>query len=419
VATIERGIAPFLVSQEWEPFYPTHRYGVYASRWPMGDRTAWTLVNRNEYEVDGRQMSVPHKDGMRYFDLYHGVELKPGIEDGADVLSFTTEAHGFGAILAQAGEPDASASALMAKMKQLTAQPLGSYSHEWKPLGQQLVDIPATAPASSAPEGMVEIPGGDYLFKVEGIEIEGDDDIGVDVQYPWEDSARRFHEHQFEIKPFYMDRYPVTNAEFKRFLDASHYQPRDMQNFLKDWKDGTFPAGAANKPVTWVSLEDARAYAKWAGKRLPHEWEWQFAAQGTDNRIFPWGECDWLAPVTSGGPYACPWQKDPADAPAPVPDKGRVMAAASDVDAHPHGASPFDVMDMVGNVWQFTDEYVDDHTRAAILRGGSHYQPQGSIWYFPQAYRNSQHGKLLLMGPSYDRSGALGFRCVKDAQSAH
>ncbi len=235
----------------------------------------------------------------------------------------------------------------MAKMKQLTAQPLAGYSHEWKPLPQHLVEIPPTAPASSAPDGMVSIPGGDYLFKVEGIEIEGDDDIAVDVQYPWEDSARRFHEHRMQIKPFYIDKYPVTNAAFKKFLDASHYHPTDDLNFLKDWKNGAYPDGAANKPVTWVSLEDARAYAKWAGKRLPHEWEWQFAAQGTDNRIFPWGECDWLASANSGGPFACPWQKDPADAPAPVPDKGRVMAASSDVDAHPHGASPFGVVDMV------------------------------------------------------------------------
>ena len=70
------------------------------------------------------------------------------------------------------------------------------------------------------------------------------------------------------------------------------------------------------------------------------------------------------------------------------------MLPSSDVDAHPKGASPFGVMDMVGNVWQWTDEYVDEHTRAAIVRGGSHYQPRGSIWYFPQAYRNDQHGKL-------------------------
>jgi formylglycine-generating enzyme required for sulfatase activity len=416
MATIERGIAPFLNSQDWEPFYPMHLYGVFASRWPLGDRTVWTIVNRNEYDVNARQMSVPHKDGMRYFDLYHGTEIKPDAENGEDVLSFATEAHGYSAILAQPGEPDGHLRELLGSMKQMTAKPLSDYSHEWKALPQQLVQIQPTAPASSAPEGMVRIPGGDYLFRIEGIEIEGSDDIGVDVQYPWETSARRFHEHRMDIKPFYMDKYPVTNAEFKTFLDATHYHPADDRNFLKDWKSGSYPDGAEKKPVTWVSIEDARAYARWAGKRLPHEWEWQFAAQGTDHRIFPWGDCDWLAPVIAGGPYACPWQKDPADAPAPIPDRGKVMAAASDVNAHPHGASPFGVEDMVGNVWQWTDEYQDDHTRAAIVRGGNHYQPQGSIWYFPQAFRNEQHGKLLLMAPSYDRSAGLGFRCVKDAQ---
>ncbi len=416
MATIERGIAPFLASQEWEPFYPMHLYGVFASRWPRGDRTVWTIVNRNEYDVSGPQMSVPHKDGMRYFDLYHGTELTPEVENGDDVLSFPTEAHGYGAILAQSGEPDGATRDLLRKMKGMTARPLVDYSHDWKALPQQLVEIASTAPAASAPAGMVRVEGGDYLFRVQGIEIEGTDDVGVDVQYPWEDSARRFHEHRMNIKSFYMDRYPVTNAEFKKFLDAAHYHPADDLNFLKDWKDGTYPEGAAAKPVTWVSIEDARSYAKWAGKRLPHEWEWQYAAQGKDHRIFPWGDCDWLAPVQAGGPYACPWQQDPSDAPAPIPDRGRVMAAASDVNAHPRGASPFGVEDMVGNVWQWTDEYVDEHTRAAIVRGGSHYQPQGSIWYFPQAYRNENHGKLLLMAPSYDRSGALGFRCVKDAQ---
>ena len=63
----------------------------------------------------------------------------------------------------------------------------------------------------------------------------------------------------------------------------------DDLNFLRDWKNGAYPEGWANKPVTWVSLEDARAYAAWAGKRLPHEWEWQYAAQGDDGRIYPWG----------------------------------------------------------------------------------------------------------------------------------
>ncbi len=58
VATIERGVAPFLVSPDWEPLYPMHNFGVYASRWPLGDQTVWTIVNRTEYDIDGRQMDL-------------------------------------------------------------------------------------------------------------------------------------------------------------------------------------------------------------------------------------------------------------------------------------------------------------------------------------------------------------------------
>jgi formylglycine-generating enzyme required for sulfatase activity len=197
------------------------------------------------------------------------------------------------------------------------------------------------------------------------------------------------------LKPFWIDTNLVTNAQYKQFLDASHYHPSDPLNFLRDWKDGMFPAGWEQKPVTWVSLEDARAYAKWAGKRLPHEWEWQYAAQGTDGRKYPWGET-WNAQAV------------------PTPLKARTLTSPDAVGAHPMGASPFGVQDMVGNVWQWTDEFQDDHTRAASLRGGSYYQPGGSIWYFPQAYRNDEHGKFLLMAPSEDRSGGIGFRCVMD-----
>jgi formylglycine-generating enzyme required for sulfatase activity len=242
---------------------------------------------------------------------------------------------------------------------------------------------------------MVHIPAGDFLFTVRGIEIEGSDDQGVDVQYPWEGTPRRFHEHSLRIEAFDIDKYPVTNQEFKAFLDAAHYHPQDDLNFLKDWQGGSYPPGSENKPVTWVSLEDARAYAAWAGKRLPHEWEWQYAAQGTDRRKYPWGNL---------------WKPDAV----PLPDQDRTLRGPDEVSAHPAGVSPFGVMDMVGNVWQWTDEYVDEHTRAAVLRGGSYFQPQGSMWYFPRAYQNDQHGKLLLMAPSIDRAGTLGFRCVVD-----
>jgi len=398
VATMERAISPFLLSPDWEPLAPVLRYGIYASRWPSGPQTVWTIVNRNDYDVEGPQIELPAADGMRYFDLYHGKELTPEHNKaGGTVLSFKIEGHGYGTLLASPTAPDRNIQSLMAKMRGITAKPLADYSHEWTVVPQKIVPIAATKVPSQAPADMVKIPSADFLFRVQGIEIEGFNDIGVDVQYPWEDTPRRFHEHPMPVKSFWIDKYPVTNAQFKKFLDATRYQPQDDLNFLRDWQNGSFPSGWENKPVTWVALEDARAYAAWAGKRLPHEWEWQYAAQSTDGRTYPWGNA---------------WNADAV----PVPDKGRTMRGPDAVDAHPQGASPFGVMDLIGNVWQWTDEFQDEHTRAAILRGGSYYQPQGSIWYFPQAYKLNEHGKLLMMAPSKDRSGGLGFRCTQDAE---
>jgi formylglycine-generating enzyme required for sulfatase activity len=385
IAKIERRMAALLVSAEWEPHTPVLQTGIYASRFPGAGETLYTFVNRGEYTINARQIVVPGGAGTHYLDLWHGQELAP--EDGA--LAFEIEAHGYGAVLVTPN-PEQYADL------QLAQRPLSSYSPQWKPLPQEQVAIPATAAKTALPAGMLAIPAADFEFRVSGIEIEGGDDVGVDVQYPWEDQARRHHVHKLHIKAFYLDRYPVTNAQFKQFLEATHYHPADDHNFLKAWSNGTYPDGWAKKPVTWVSLEDARAYANWAGKRLPHEWEWQYAAQGKDSRIYPWGN-DWNSLAV------------------PPPDTGHDLRAPADVDAYPAGASPFGVLDMVGNVWQLTDEYVDLHTRAAILKGGSFYQPQGSHWYFPQAYKLTEHGKYLLMAPSKDRAGTLGFRCAADA----
>jgi iron(II)-dependent oxidoreductase len=132
---------------------------------------------------------------------------------------------------------------------------LSTFSHEWKVLPQKIADVAPTTPARGDVDGMIKIPGGDFVFRMTGTEVEGSDDVGTDVQYPWEDSPRRFHEHLMQIKPFYIDKYPVTNAEFKKFIDATHYHPKDDGNFLKDWKDGTYPQGWDKKPVTWVSRE--------------------------------------------------------------------------------------------------------------------------------------------------------------------
>ena len=402
IAGIERVCAALLCSTDWEPHYHTLQNGVFASKFPGQGRTLWTLVNRTEYDISGPQLRLPHQTGRHYFDLWQGAELVPSFATNHGVLnanlSFEIERHGYGAVLALANDtPNADLKSLLGRMNHLSQKPLQSFSDQWKFLPQTQTPIkPARAGKTALPD-MIRIPGAAFEFVVSGIMVEGGDGIGVDVQYPWEDSPRRHHRHRLDLKPFWIDRYPVTNARFKAFVDATGYRPRDGGNFLKDWKDGTFPGGWANKPVTWVSLEDARAYARWAGKRLPREWEWQYAAQGLDGRLFPWG--DELNPSA-----------------VPPPEKSRNPRSPTDVDSFPAGASPFGVMDMVGNVWQWTDEYLDDHTRAAVIRGGSYFFPQGSHWYFPNSSRLTEHGKLLLMAPSKDRAATLGFRCVMDAQ---
>ena len=401
VATVERGLADCLVSPDWEPLVPMLQPDIYASRFPLGERTAWLIVNRSARNLDGAQMSVPFKLGMKFYDVWHGQELTPQVTGDTATLSFPIETYGFGAVMEMPDAPSADLQKLLARMAELSQKRLTDFSNQWTPLTQQLVEIAPTTPATSAPDGMALIPDATFHFKVHGVEIEGWGPIpagnkpGVDVQYPGESTPMLAHEYDVPIKAFYIDKFPVTNEQFKAFLDATHYHPADDHNFLQDWTNGTFPDGWAKKPVTWISIEDARSYASWAGKRLPHEWEWQYAAQGSDGRLYPWG----TAP-------------DPAA--IPHPENGHDLRGPTDVDAFPKGASPFGVMDMAGNVWQWTDEYQDEHTRAAIVRGGSYYRPGGSLWYFPQNTTLDQHGKYLLMCPGKDRAGTLGFRCAKD-----
>ncbi len=393
---IERAMADYVRSAEWQPHAPTAQPGVFASRFPGSNGTLWTIVNRNEYDVSGPQLKLPHRSGMHYYDLWRGTELTPAVAGPQATLSFDLEGLGFGAILATENPAQTSLQELLKFMAERSRRPLASYSRDWKATPQTVVEIAPTKPAPVAPSGMVRIPEGDFEFKVSGIEIEGGNDPGVDVQYPWEDLPRRYHQHRMHVSSFYIDRTLVTNAEFKNFMNTTHYHPRDDYNFLRAWQNGTYPQGWENKPVTWVSIEDARAYSSWSGKRLPHEWEWQYAAQSTDGRPYPWGN-EWNSQA------------------APAVDAGPAMGPLAGVSEFPQGASPFGVLEMIGSVSQWTDEFRDPHTRAAIIRGGASYQPRGSIWYFPQTYRLDEHEKYLLMSPGRDRAGTIGFRCVVDA----
>lgn len=398
IGRLYRAWPELLTSADWTPHVATGHYGVYASRFPSAHETLWTVVNRNDFGIDQGVLRVPHKAGQRYFDAWNGVELQPRPAGEGEVsIDIPLEARGFGALLQVDDRVDAARlQAFLASMRELAAVPLANHSALWKPLPQVQLPVAATERVASPSPGMVRVPGGEYLFRVTGVEIEGENRPGLDVQYPWEDVPRREHLRRMVLSAFHIDKHPVTNAQYKRFIDAAAYKPADDHNFLQHWVNGAPRAGDGNRPVTWVSIEDARAYCRWAGKRLPHEWEWQYAAQGTDGRLYPWGNA---------------WRTEFVPAPA----TGRELPPPPPVGQRPQAASPFGVEDLVGHVWQWTDEYRDEHTRAAVVRGGSHYQPQGSTWYFPQTHKLTEHGKYLLMAPSKDRAGTLGFRCVKDA----
>ena len=117
--------------------------------------------------------------------------------------------------------------------------------------------------------------------------LDGPDPIDQpDVQFSWETMPQRRHSHVVHTQGFSIDKYPVTNARYKAFLDKTGWAPSSgTQNFLKHWQSPAFTRpvpGTEEQPVRWVSLDDARAFCAAEGKRLPHSWEWQLTAQGFD-----------------------------------------------------------------------------------------------------------------------------------------
>jgi formylglycine-generating enzyme required for sulfatase activity len=238
-----------------------------------------------------------------------------------------------------------------------------------------------TEPVAQKPVGMVEIPAGRFVYRC------------------WHDESFIPYPNQSDsvivsMPRFFMDQYPVTNEQYEQFIVESGYRPADTLNYLHHWKNGTYLRGQGNSPVVWVSPEDAHAFAKWAGKRLPTEMEWQYAAQGTDGRKWPWG--NEFHATKCNNSFGLP----------------------TPVDAFPKGKSPFQVEDMVGNVWQLTaDEYDDGSYYFTIIRGGSFFNPESSEWYIrggPQPVDKRQ--MLIRVSEGFDRNATIGFRCVRDAR---
>jgi len=189
--------------------------------------------------------------------------------------------------------------------------------------------------------------------------------------------------HTVVVEPFYLDIYPVTNAAYAELVDGTgHRAPKGTGHRApKHWVDRAPPHGEEDHPVVWLSWFDAAAYAKWAGKRLPTEDEWEYAARGTDGREYPWGH------AFSAG--CCN---------ARATGLGRTSA----VGDFPGGVSPFGCHDMAGNAWEWTASWADTDRVRRILRGGSWGSGAMSV-------RTCYRGRDL---PSY-WSNAYGVRCAR------
>lgn len=238
--------------------------------------------------------------------------------------------------------------------------------------------VNSTKKSSSVPSDMVMVPGTSFSYNVKA-----NDDF---IPYPEVNGT------QIRLDTFLIDKYPVTNAKYYEFITTSGYRPSDTTRYLRHWQSGIYRQGQEKYPVVYVSHEDIMAYCQWADKRLPSQAEWQLAAQGSDKRIWPWGN-------EFHGTYC----NNSFDRPTPV-------------DAFQKGQSPYGAIDMVGNVWQMTnDMYFNGSNYFIIIRGGSYYKPESSWWYIqggPQSLDKTQI--LLMVSPGFDRSATVGFRCVKD-----
>ncbi|MCX7636286.1 MAG: formylglycine-generating enzyme family protein [Cyclobacteriaceae bacterium] len=272
---------------------------------------------------------------------------------------------------------------------------------EIKPGTARLISrVEHTSSASSKPSGMVRIPPGKFVFKT----THGD----AFIPYPESGAGETL-----TMQSFWMDRTPVTNLQFFEFLRATGYRPTDTTNFLKHWKNGQIPPGMENHPVIYVSYEDAQAYARWAGKRLPTEAEWQYAAQTEKLNEWPWKQ---TKPVTRKTQYVTETLSVTA---IEGIDPGRANLGDGKlypVGKYPRGANPYGLLDLTGCVWQLTnDVYESSSYRYIILKGGSYFKPSSSWWYVQGGPRELHYRQALLrVSQGFERNATVGFRCVKD-----
>ncbi len=178
------------------------------------------------------------------------------------------------------------------------------------------------------------------------------------------------------LADYFIDKFPVTNRHYEAFCRATGYRwPRYRDDERFNHPDA---------PVVGVSVQDAEKYARWVGKQLPSEEQWEKACRGADGRLYPWGDDE---PANGRACYG----------------KDALTGGTDPVTDHPDTSSPFGVVDMVGNVWEWTrTTAVDGGETVNLIKGGCYNDA-------PSLLRADIH---LGQAPK-DKYETIGFRCVK------
>lgn len=394
---IQRRYRSLFSGEQWTHLVPTQQAHVYAGLWEGKNLRLWTLVNRSKKIVKGTLLKVPYVEEQHYYDLITGKEIGSNKRDYI-LLESKIEPRGIAAFVA--GSHEALGQDFQNFLARQAALQAVSVCVDRPDIAEQTLIKPKPTKLYKPveiPKDMALIPAVEVEMKIcyrnrecgfyhlpDG-KLPAYPTGGLNKIITFKKSVR--------LSPFAIDLKPVTNAQFADFLEASGYEPRNTANFLKHWTTGRIPRGFEDHPVVYIDLDDARAYAKWAGKRLPTEYEWQYAAQGINGYKYPWGN-DWRDGFANVGR----------------------TATTSPVTTFPKGRSSFGCYDMCGNTWEWTEsERTDARTRFCIIRGGSFYKAEGSHWYADGGPQPSNFAaKFLLSWPALDRCATIGFRCVVD-----
>jgi formylglycine-generating enzyme required for sulfatase activity len=352
----------------------------------------WTLVNRANETYEGELITVEHTMGTRYFDLINGREIQTEINNGMARLDGSIDARWVGGLIAI---PEKAITKDFERFLRRQVEIFGRRDDDTRyPEGSGYI-----APTQrtlryntdTMPDSMAAIDGGRVNIE---FDLSGG---GRPAKFHWKTPRAQ----TLDLSSYAIDLTPVTNKQYEKFLKDSGYKPRHDENFLKHWENGKIPAGKEDHPVVYVDLNDARAYAKWAGKRLPTQEEWQHAAQGPKRLKYPWGNEEWSERDEEKNNLC----------------NGGQTGGTTSVYAFPEGRSPFGCYDMCGNTWEWTESERSNEGRSRFcyVRGGSFFRTEGSGWYVldgPQ--RCSSAAKFLLIWPGLDRCSTIGFRCVVD-----